>query len=138
MADITTTATQVGIVDPTDAITKSYVALSANIAAGTPIYIDPTTGKVGVADANDAGKEQVRGIVFRSNGLNVDVCELGELYGFDLSGNNYDDILYLSDTAGKLSTTAGTKTVAVGRVAPMSDNDKTKVLRVFVKRDANW
>jgi hypothetical protein len=69
----------------------------------------------------------------------VDVCEDGEVYGFGLSGLNYDALVYLSNTAGALADGAGGTSVVCGRVNALTDNPTlTKVLRVFVRRSADW
>ena len=134
MGDITVTAAQVGMVDPLKATVKSYVALEA-ITKGMAVCIDATTGKIVPADENDAGHLQFRGIALNAGGIGqaIDVVEDGEGYGFTLAGA-YDDIVYLSATAGVLATTGS---VICGRVVPMSDAALTKVLRVFCLREAD-
>ncbi len=138
MADIAVTAAQVGLVDPAKATVRSYIA-AATITKGQAVYIT-TAGKVGVADANDAGKQQFRGIALNGGGAGqaIDVVHEGEVYGFDLSGVNPDVLVYLSDTAGALADGVGTMTVAAGRVECLADKDLTKVLRVFTQWEANW
>lgn len=134
MTAIVVTAAQVGLVNPTKAIIKSYLAAEA-ITAGEAVYIVAASGSVGLADANAAGKYQCRGIALGAAAIGqaVDVCEKGELYGFTLDGN-YDTRVYVGDTAGALADTAGTKTMVIGRVSPMADKDQTKVLMVEVDR----
>ena len=63
MSDITVTAAKVGLVDPLKATVRSYIA-TETITKGQVVNI-LTTGKVGVADANAAGKFQFRGIEYR-------------------------------------------------------------------------
>lgn len=58
----------------------------------------------------------------------VSVLKRGVVGGFDLSAVAYGAKIYLSDTAGKLSTTAGTTSVVVGKVIAASDPLLTKVL----------
>lgn len=138
MADITVTAAQVGLVDPQKATVKPYVA-AATITKGQAVYIT-SSGTANLADANGSGTLQFRGIALSGGGAGqaIDVCEDGELYGFTLSGVAYDGLIYLSNTAGALADAAGGTSVVCARVAPMSDKDKTKVLRVFVRREADW
>ncbi len=138
MGDITVTAAQVGLVDPLKATVKSYVA-AETITKGQAVYIT-TAGKLGVADANDAGKQQFRGIALNGGGAGqaIDVVHDGEVYGFDISALNVGALVYLSDTAGALGTTNGTMTVAAGRVSIMADHSATKVLRVFTNWISNW
>jgi hypothetical protein len=56
----------------------------------------------------------------------------GAIYGVDLSGESYDGLVYASGTAGGLSDSAVAE--IVGRVMPLTDPDKTKVLYV----DCEW
>ena len=127
MADIALTAAKIGLVDPMKAEVYTFLAAEA-ITKGQVVYMT-TSGTVGVADANVANKQQARGIALNAAGAGqaVDVCVKGMLYGFTLSDQSYDDPLYLSDTAGAMADAAGTLTVPVGLVYPLSDKDKTKV-----------
>ncbi|GIK42439.1 MAG: hypothetical protein BroJett011_62720 [Chloroflexota bacterium] len=139
MTDLTVTAAQVGVVDPAKAVIKTYIAAAA-ITAGQAIYQN-TSGKADLADANGSGTLQFRGVALKTVGAGdaVDVCEDGEVYGFDLSGLNYDALVYLSNTAGALADGAGGTSVVCGRVNALTDNPTlTKVLRVFVRRSADW
>lgn len=138
MADLTVTAAQVGVVNPDLAVTKEAILAEA-ATAGQPLYLT-ASGTYGLADANAAGKQQVRGLALEAGGAGqaVTMLEVGEVYGFTLSGLAYDDLVYLSDTAGKLADAAGTMTVQCGRVVPMTDSDKTKVLSFAVDRLREW
>jgi hypothetical protein len=137
MADITVTAAKVkpipeGLID-----IRSYIA-AETITTGQAVYF-LTTGKVGVADANAAGKQQFRGIALNGGGAGsaISVLHSGDVEGFTLTGNA-DSLVYLSDTAGFLSDSAGTMTVVAGRVVCRSDNDLTKVLRVDTRWLVTW
>jgi len=138
MAAVTVTAAKVGLVFPQDAKVRSYIA-GETITKGQSVYIDASAGTAKLCDANGSGTLQFRGIALNSAaaGQAVDVCEEGLLYGFTLSGN-YDSLIYQGDTAGVLDTSAGTTTIAVGRVAPLADKGKTKVLWVFSRPSADW
>jgi len=138
MGDLTVTAANVAVVRPLDAVIRSYIAVAA-ITAGQAVYFT-TAGKAGVADANDSGKIQFRGIALKTVGAGqaVDVLHEGEIYGFESLGNA-DTILYLSNTAGKLATSSGSTAVAAGRVVCLSDSPTlTKVVRVFTRWSADW
>lgn len=132
MADITVTAAQVAAIFPTKAEIYSFVAAEA-ITAGQAVYFT-SAGKVGVADANASGKQQVRGIALNGAGAGtaVDVLKCGHVAGFTLGTIN--SLAYLSDTAGALADAAGTVSAAVGRVVTLSDSALTKALYV----DLNW
>ena len=132
MADIVVTAARVAPVYPNSPSTliRAFTTLEA-VTAGQGAYGDPTTGKAGVADANAAGKQQFLGIFLHDKGAgeSCNVLMKGEIYGFTLAGNYFTQV-FLSDTAGALADAAGTMTVGVGKVFPINDPDKTKVLFV--------
>ncbi len=133
--EIALTAAQVEPIDPLTAEIYSF-KLEATVTQGQALYFLAATPTVGVADANDSGKQQFRGIALQAGaaGEYIDLLKTGRCAGFTVSGMSYDDPVYLSDTAGSLSTAVGTMTVNCGRVVAMSDKDGTKVLYV----DANW
>ena len=135
MADVTVTAAQVGSVFPDKAEIVDFVAAEA-ITAGQAVYQVAASGRVGVADANAAGKQQFRGIALSSVGAGqgLSVLKKGHVYGFGLAGMSYDDPAFLSDTAGALADAAGTLSVNAGRVVALPDANATKVLYV----DADW
>lgn len=140
MADIAVTAAQVGLVFPDEAERFDADAL-VTITAGQSLYVDPTTGKVGLCDANDAGKEQFAGIALNGGGAGqgISVLRRGHVYGYTLSGMNYAALAYQGDTAGALADAASaTKTVRVGKVQALNDANKTKVLFVDATMTANW
>jgi hypothetical protein len=121
---------------------EQYPGLAAEaLTNGQVAYLVAASGKYGLADANASGKEQVRGIVIDAAGANQGTTILfrGHVGGYDLSGLDYGDLVYLSDTAGGLDDAASaTLTVVIGRVVPMSDKDLTKVLYVDSSITANW
>ena len=135
MADITVTAAQVSPIFPEKAEIVDVIASEA-ITQGQLVYLT-TAGKAAVADANTAGKEQVRGIALKkaAAGQAVSILKRGHVAGFDVSAKNGDIALYLSDTAGAMADAASaTKTVNVGRVAVLTDKSGTKV----VYFEADW
>jgi hypothetical protein len=134
MADITVTAAKVALVIHQESHVYDFIAAEA-ITAGQAVY-QLSTGKVGVADANGAGKQQFRGIALKSvaAGQAVSVLKEGYVEGFTISGLNYDVPVYLSDTAGALADGAGTMSVICGRVVSLADNALSKCLYVF----ADW
>jgi hypothetical protein len=135
MADITVTAAQVGAVFPEKAEIVDMIAAEA-LTAGQAVYQVAASGKAGLADANAAGQQQFRGIALNAAGAGqaVSVLKKGHVYGFDLSGMDYDDPAYLSDTAGTLADAAGTMSVNAGRVVALPDASASKVLYV----EADW
>ena len=139
MADLALAATKIAACFPEEAEIYDFVA-AATITAGQAVYIVAASGTVGVADANDAGKQQFAGIALNGGGAGqaISVLMRGHAYGYTLSGMDYFAPAYLSDTAGKLADAAGTMTVNIGKVLPLSDSDLTKVLYVAVDLLRVW
>lgn len=139
MADIALTAAQIGVVFPEKAEIFDGEAL-VTITAGQSLYVDPTTGKLGLCDANDTGKEQFAGIALNGGGAGqaISVLRRGAVYGFTLAGN-YWALAYQGDTAGTLADAASaTKTVRAGLIIALNDKAKTKVLFVDAEMHAAW
>jgi hypothetical protein len=133
--EIAYTAAQVGLVDPLNATVKTYLA-GATITKGQVVALN-TDGGVHPADASAGGGylyEQVVGVALSAGGAGqaIDVVSVGEIYGFTVSGMNSGDLVYVSDTVGRLSTVAGTVTVIVGRISPLADQSVTEVIRMDV------
>ena len=116
MTDIALTSAQVAPVFSQHAEIVPMIAAAA-LTKGQIVYRD-TDGKAAVADANDSGKEQARGVALNDCGAGaiVDVLKKGACYGFTVSGLDGDALVYLSDTAGVLADAVGTMTVPVGRI----------------------
>jgi hypothetical protein len=138
MADITVTAAQIAVVFPQKAEIHDYLA-AESITKGQAVYFT-TSGRVGVADANAAGKQQCRGIALNGAGAGqaVSVLHRGHVYGFSVSGLNADALAYLSDTAGALADGAGTLNVRVGRVVALADSAGSKLLYIDINWHTNW
>jgi hypothetical protein len=136
MAAVTYTAAQIARVNPDRDECYDFVAGVA-LTKGLPAYI-ATTGKAGIADANDSSPiDEVRGIVVKAGGAGaaVSVIKRGMIYGFALSGLAYGAFVYLSNTVG---TYEDSGTIIVGRVMPLSDSSLTKVLYVDCKWNEDW
>lgn len=135
MSLITRTAARVRLAKPFPHLTMSVIAAEA-VDKGQAGYLVAATGRAGLADANAAGRETVAGIFLgkAAAGQAVELALPGAmLTGFDLSGMNYGDVVFLSDTAGEFDNVASaTRVVRVGRVVPLSDANLTKVLLVEV------
>lgn len=97
---------------------KTLVAAEA-ITAGAPVYIT-SAGKFANADGNGSGTTHPYGIALRTvaAGIAVTAIKRGVMDGWDLSGLAYDDPVYMSDTVGRIGTTAGSTSVVLGRVVP--------------------
>jgi hypothetical protein len=140
MADLAllTGATGAEPIWPEKAKIKPVIA-GETVANAQAAYL-ASTGKYGLADANASGKHQFRGIFLQAAGAGqaTSLLERGAIGGYDVSGMAYDAPVYLSDTAGALADAAGTATVIVGRVVPMSDKDLTKVIDIDVSYITVW
>lgn len=110
------------------------VTLTATTTIGQALY-QASTG-FGIADANDSGKQQFRGIALEGGGAGqvIGMLKRGGIEGFTISGLAADAIVYLSDTAGALADANGSMTVHIGRVYLTATSDGAKVLYV----DADW
>lgn len=115
MADVTVTKTAVSALSGP---TYRPGAAGGTLTAGDVVYIDGSNG-VKRADASAADTAKVAGLLIApqdaaSGDDGLDLAAPGCLIG-GFSGLTPGDLLYLSDTAGKLSTTPGTKAKACAR-----------------------
>lgn len=135
MSDVALTAVQVAPVYPATADIIS-VKLAAAVTQGQILY-QLTDGTFGVADANDSGKQQARGVALAAGGAGQTISMLrkGECYGFTVSSMNADAIVYLSDTAGALADAAGTMTVNCGRITVVPQSGSAVKVIFF---DFDW
>lgn len=138
MADITVTATKVGVIGQCESRIKSYIA-AATITAGQAVYVT-SAGKINLADANGSGTLQFAGIALDGGaaGQAIDVLWDGEVEGFTLTSQAYDAPIYLSNTAGALADAAGGSSIIVGRVSVRSDGPLTKTLQVWASPVRNF
>jgi hypothetical protein len=138
MAAVALTAAQIAPVFADECEIRSYVAGVA-ITAGAPLYVN-TSGDAALADANGSGTKQFIGIALNTAGIGqaVSVLRRGEVYGFTLTSLAYGALVYVSDTVGTYDDSVGTVTVPVGRVQPLSDPARTKVLLVNTNITADW
>ena len=128
MTAVALTAAKVSPIYPLEAKIRTRIAAEA-LTQGDVVYIN-SNGKVAKSNGGAAGTAKFRGVAMQTVGAgqSVDVMYEGEIAGYTVSGLAYDAVVYLSDTAGKFDTAAGTVSVIAARVVPMSDKDLTKVL----------
>lgn len=121
MADLTlTTANKVNVGSSGPNVQFTGVA-GAAIVAGSPVVFDGTGDLLFPSDANDAAKDGVAGIATRT-------CAIGEACtclrsGFMDGWSNLPvpgSLVFVSDTAGALADAAGTLSLTVGIVIPVS------------------
>lgn len=137
MSTIAVTAAQIALVRPTQAETWNVVLAEA-VTQGQVLY-QTTSGTFGLCDTGETAKDEPRGIALEEGaaGQVISMVKRGAIYGVTLSGEAYDGLVYASNTAGGLSDSAVAE--IVGRVIPLTDEDKTKVLYVEIPwGDANF
>jgi hypothetical protein len=135
MADLTITTDGIRVVNlDQPGILRTLQATEA-ITAGQTGYI-LTTGKVGVADANAAGKQQTRVIAFEdvASGAWGRFIGPGAIIAGYTTAANYDDPLFQSDTAGAIADAAGTLSVPIGLVYPVAGAAGTEKAIYFSPR----
>ena len=118
MADIAlVTADKIEVVE--SSIQMTLPAAEA-ITAGMGVRLDTTNGKWTKANGTSAAEARIWGIATKTvaAGMPLTAIRKGVMDGWDLSGLNYDAVVYLSDTDGRLADANGTVNVAAGRVIP--------------------
>lgn len=140
MSAVAVTAANVGVASPHCKLTNMICGATAHLG-GAPIYVD-TNGLAQLCTSADATHGQFTGIAIptKNSGYacgasqNCVICTEGPVEGFDLSGTAYGALVYVADD-GTFATTAGTKTVPVGKCIPTTDKDSNgnykKLLYVF-------
>jgi hypothetical protein len=133
------TAADVRIVRLDEALMLPDGPTNEAVNAGQPVRIDATTGKYTKANGTDATESAVRGIAVTTAtlaNLTISVMKQGLLdVGDALDALNYGVPVYMSDTDGTLSDSAGDSTVdvVVGRVvAGWGDPSGDKLLQVDI------
>jgi hypothetical protein len=141
MADIALTAARVAVCFPNHPTTEIVNGVaSVALTTGQVVYLVAATGRYALADANVAAAGQVRGMALMGAGIGgaVSILKRGMVYGFTLTGLDYDAQVFLSNNAGNVADAAGGNNIKVGRVAPLTDADATKVLYVLTDWLNNW
>lgn len=130
--EITVTAAKVAVVFPEIAEILNVRAAEA-LTAGLALY-QTVSGTFGKAQADEIAKRQFRGLSLEAcgSGDTISMLKRGIISGYTLA--TYEDEIYLSDTAGALSTVPGTLLVKCGRVTALSDPGLTEVAYI----EADW
>lgn len=113
----------VSIVGMDGLVTRGHIPMLADGGHGAVVHLDPTTGRLTPSRGTTAPLGRIYGLLERAAlaGWGANVIRAGILVGWDFTALAFDDPVYLSDTAGGvLSTTAGTVTVIVGRIIPLT------------------
>lgn len=90
-----------------------------DITAGAPCYIKGTDGKFYNSDANAAGANVAgygNATMTVKAGQPVTCIRNGVMDGYDLSGMNPGETVYISDTVGRLADAPGTANLKAGFV----------------------
>lgn len=139
MADLALTVGQIAPIFPEKADIVDYIA-GAPITPGQAVYLD-ANGAVQPALAG-AGTAQFRGIALNvaAIGQAVSVLKQGHVAGFTIPpALAYDAEVYLDAVnAGVLDDAPAALVVNCGRVVPMSDNARTKVLYIEADYLRTW
>lgn len=141
MADLSLTASQIGVVNETQAEISTMIAAAA-VTRGQAVY-ETTSNKANLARANATGTAQTfRGIALQDAAADrpFNVLEHGSVYGYDLSGMTNGQVFLSAATAGALADTApstsGQFVVPVGSVRSIAEGPNggtmTKVLHIDV------
>jgi hypothetical protein len=120
MADLTITAGDVALVKAFETLTGPTAEA---IDAGEIVRIDTSTGKFTLANASSAAEGRIVGVAVNSGaaGETITVLKRGFLdVGDTLASETIDEMLFASNTDGKIDDGAGAPTVDynVGRVWP--------------------
>lgn len=124
MADLAILNTSRGVSLNDPEMSEAYdTETDGTVTNGQPVYIDPTTGQAVPASAAAAATAQFVGVaVGNPHGRKGrTVLTRGRISGYDLTGLNFGDVVYLSDTAGMLADAAGTVNVPVGKVFQIAE-----------------
>jgi len=100
MSDIVITPADVGLVS---AVSGVFVQFGEAVSAGETVYLDSTSGKYYLADADDSAKDSVAGVVISAGGA-------ADGYGYIANGTGVVLTIGGTTTAGQvyvLSNTAG-------------------------------
>lgn len=131
MAAITVTPANVRMIFPHFA--EAYPAVAGvALTAGQLVHFN-SAGKLILTDADSAGTALCDGMCLESCGAGQATSYLvrGHVAGFTVSALAYRVLVYASDVAGGVDTAAGTVSLTIGRVLPMSDSSFTKVLYFY-------
>lgn len=117
--NLTADATTAKRINVAQSVRQLTVPAAEAIVAGAPVRFDTAAGTLTNANGTTAPEARVWGIALNSSDSGaVTVVRNGIVDGFDLSGLDYDDPVYLSDTDGRIADTAGTVSTVIGRVVP--------------------
>jgi hypothetical protein len=126
MADIAlTTADRVHVVG--HPIEQLDLICSVDVGAGDVVaVVSSSTGASQwvKADASTGTKNRAYGVATRTQkiGLPLTAIRKGRMSGWNFTDQDYDELIYLSNTIGEMADAAGDVSVIIGRVVPAIAN----------------
>lgn len=134
MTVVTSTAAQVRPVFPEEAEIYDGV-MGAAVTAGQLVYWN-TAGNLVLSNGGAAGTAKFAGVALNTVGAGqaCSILKKGHLAGYAVSALAYGAGLFVSNTAGAVDDAAGTVSVRIGTVVPLSDSARTKIAYF----DAQW
>lgn len=131
MPDIAVTKERIATVYSDRAEVYNHIA-GVDLDAGDLVTLN-TAGAVIKADADDANANTFRGVSLQSvkSGMPVAILYQGHVSGYSVDALNVNVPLYVSNTVGRLSDTAGTKSMIAGYVSALSDRTKVVYFNGF-------
>jgi hypothetical protein len=90
------------------------------ITAGAPVRLDTSNARWTNGNGGSAAEARIWGVATRTvvAGEACTAVRGCHLDGYDLSALAYDQVVYASNTDGRIGDVAGTVTVVMGRVVP--------------------
>lgn len=105
-----------------ESIQQLTLPFAESVNVGQCVRIDTSTGKWTKANGTTTGEARIWGVLVSKDAAGAvgTAIRKGVVDGFDLASLAYDLAIYMSDTDGTLSDSAGDSTVdvIVGRVLP--------------------
>lgn len=111
------TANKVNVVE---SVIQATLPAAEAIVAGAAVRIDVANGRFTNANATSAAEVRVYGIATKTvaAGEPVTAVRKGVLDGYVLDALAYDQVVFVSNTDGRLDDAAGTVSTPAGRVIP--------------------
>lgn len=110
--------------DILESLKQHTLPAAEDIACGAAVRMDVDNGRFTNANGSSAAEARIYGVAVRKvkAGEPVTAIRCGVVDGFDLSGLDYDQAIFLSNTDGRLGDVAGTVSVEIGRVMTVTSN----------------
>jgi hypothetical protein len=120
--------------DIEESFEQATLDCAEDIPAGASVDVD-ANGQWFVVDADVNTEAYGMATRFARKGSSLTAIRRGLVGGLDLSGQAFKTDLFVSNTKGSLSTTAGTNSIRVGEVFPVPGQLRGSAPRKFVRVD---